>query len=46
VDLRHAVDRYFRFFIGRRYHQSLEYKTPDEIYARYFSTVLGLKVAA
>ena len=46
LDLRQAVDRYFRFFNQRRYHQSLEYKTPDEIYGRPFSTALCLEDAA
>lgn len=40
LDLRHAVDRYFKFFNERRYHQSLEYKTPDEIYGQRFSIAL------
>jgi putative transposase len=46
LDLRHAVDRYFRFFNERRYHQSLEYKTPDEIYSTPFSMALSLGAVA
>jgi putative transposase len=46
LDLRHAVDRYFRFFNERRYHQSLEYKTPDEIYGRSFAMTSGLEAVA
>jgi putative transposase len=46
LDLRNAADRYFRFFNERRYHQSREYKTPDEIYGRPFSMASGLKEVA
>lgn len=36
VALREAVDRYFRFFNSERFHQSLDYQTPDELYSSSF----------
>ena len=30
--VRSALQRYFRFYNARRVHQSLEYRTPDEVY--------------
>ncbi len=30
-----GVDRYFNFYNSERFHQSLNYETPDEIYFRY-----------
>jgi len=31
-ELRDGIEEYFRFFNTERGHQSLDYKTPDEIY--------------
>jgi len=36
--LKKALSRYFEFYNNRRYHQSLDYKTPKEV---YFSPVLS-----
>ena len=35
-ELKTGLDRYFRFYNGHRYHQSLDYATPNEIYAARF----------
>ena len=37
VELKTAVDKYFNFFNQERFHQSLEYATPNEVYSRSFS---------
>ena len=37
VELKTAVDKYFNFFNQERFHQSLEYTTPNEVYSRSFS---------
>jgi Transposase and inactivated derivatives len=37
VELKEAIDKYFNFFNLERFHQSLEYATPDEIYYGAFS---------
>jgi putative transposase len=44
--LRYAVNRYFKFFNQERYHQSLEYKTPDEIYNQRFHLALEYEAVA
>ena len=31
-ELRRGVSRYFSFYNTRRFHQSLDYQTPDEVY--------------
>lgn len=36
TDLKTGLDRYFKFYNGRRYHQSLDYATPNQIYAERF----------
>ncbi len=41
VELKTAVDKYFNFFNQERFHQSLEYATPDEVYNRCFSLRLA-----
>lgn len=32
IELRKGVNKYFSFYNTKRYHQSLEYNTPDEVY--------------
>jgi len=44
-DLKAALKRYFNFYNTERFHQSLEYATPDEIYYLAFSKHLQRKVA-
>lgn len=34
-DLKLGLSRYFRFYNSRRYHQSLDYRTPDEMYQSF-----------
>lgn len=36
-ELKMSLKRYFRFFNRERFHQSLEYATPDEVYYSSFS---------
>jgi putative transposase len=35
-EVKAGLKRYFAFYNGRRYHASLEYRTPDEVYASAF----------
>jgi len=44
-DLKVAVKKYFNFFNAERFHQSLEYATPDEIYNLAFSKRIQEKAA-
>ena len=37
VELKEASDNYFNFFNTERFHQSLEYSTPDEVYYGAFA---------
>jgi len=39
-ECRAGVKRYFRFYNTQRYHQSLDYKTPDEFYYEGFSSLV------
>ncbi len=34
-ELREGIDRYFTFYNTRRFHQSMEYLTPDEVYQSF-----------
>jgi len=34
-ELRDGVARYFRFYNTERFHQSLDYRTPDEMYQSF-----------
>ena len=34
-DLKTGISRYFRFYNSRRYHQALEYRTPDQMYRSF-----------
>jgi len=34
-ELRDGVTRYFRFYNTERFHQSLDYRTPDEMYQSF-----------
>lgn len=44
-DLKSSLKRYFNFYNTERFHQSLEYATPDEIYCKAFSKSLEFKAA-
>ena len=44
-DLKASLKRYFSFYNSERFHQSLEYSTPDEIYYKAFSKSPELKAA-
>ena len=44
-DLKSSLKRYFSFYNSARFHQSLEYSTPDEIYYKAFSNTLGNEAA-
>ncbi|WP_425465761.1 IS3 family transposase [Oceanispirochaeta crateris] len=44
IELRTAVNRYFNFYNKERFHQSLDYETPDEIYYRTFMSA-GMRAA-
>jgi putative transposase len=37
AELKLSVSRYIRFYNSERFHQSLDYETPDSIYASRFS---------
>lgn len=45
-ELKAGLDRYFRFYNGHRYHQSLDNATPNEIYAARFRNKAFKEVAA
>jgi len=36
LELKTGIDRYIRFYNSKRFHQSLEYETPDTIYESKF----------
>lgn len=38
-ELKEGLNRYFTYYNSSRYHQSLDYETPDEVYASCFRTV-------
>jgi len=44
-ELRAGIERYFQFYNCERFHQSLEYETPDQMY-QYFVVVNTLSLAA
>jgi putative transposase len=44
-ELKTAIKRYFHFFNAERFHQSLEYATPDEIYYSAFNGKTEQKAA-
>ena len=39
-ELKIAINRYFNFYNTERFHRSLDYETPDEIYYLAFSTAV------
>jgi len=39
-ELRLSLGRYFRFYNEERFHQSLDYRTPDEIYGQAFQPMV------
>jgi len=45
-DLKEGLKRYFMFYNGQRFHQSLEYRTPDEVYESHFVHGQSLEEAA
>ena len=40
TELRAGLTRYFTFYNGERYHESLAYETPDFIYGERFNSGL------
>lgn len=44
-DLREGVTQYFNFYNTRRFHQSLEYRTPDEMYESFQAVSLAEQAA-
>lgn len=44
--LKDGLKRYFAFYNGQRFHQSLEYRTPDEVYGSHFVQAQSLEEAA
>ena len=38
TELKEGLETYVTFYNSKRYHQSLDYATPDEIYAQVFET--------
>ncbi len=44
-DLKSSLKRYFSFYNSERFHYSLEYSTPDEIYYKAFSNTLENEAA-
>lgn len=36
IELKEGIKRYFEFFNGERYHASLDYRTPNEVYFKAF----------
>jgi len=45
-ELKEGLKRYFAFYNGQRFHQSLEYRTPDEVYGSHFVQGQSLEEAA
>jgi len=45
ADLKIAIKKYFNFYNTERFHQSLEYATPDEIYYSAFTKQSQIKAA-
>ncbi len=35
-ELKEGIKRYFTFYNGERFHQSLDYLTPEEMYKSFF----------
>ena len=44
-ELRDGIDRYFNFYNTRRFHQSLYYLTPDEVYQSFQAVSQEIKAA-
>ena len=40
TELKNGIDRYFQFYNTRRFHQSLDYKTPAEMYPSFQKKIL------
>ena len=45
AELKKGIKRYMKFYNSERFHQSLNYKTPDEIYHSVFNSGLEIKAA-
>ena len=45
TELQEGLETYVTFYNSKRYHQSLDYATPDEIYAQAFVTNKALEEA-
>lgn len=45
AELKEGVNRYFKFYNSKRFHQSLDYRTPDEMYNTVFNDEERLFVA-
>jgi putative transposase len=45
AELKEGVKKYVAFYNSERFHQSLNYETPDEIYYSVFNPVLEIKAA-
>jgi putative transposase len=41
-ELKQGLNRYFRFYNSKRFHQSLDYLTPDEMYQSFKTEHKGL----
>ena len=46
LELKVGVKNYFEFFNSERFHQSLDYATPDEIYEKAFNGIDGILCSA
>jgi len=44
-ELKAGIAEYFRFYKEERFHQSLEYRTPDEMYESFHAVGLAISVA-
>ncbi len=46
VECIEGVNRYFNFYNSQRFHQSLKYKTPDEVYFEYNNKMPKLQIVS
>jgi len=45
-ELKEGIRKYFKFYNGKRFHQSLDYMTPEIMYKLFFKEVVFKKVAS